>query len=192
MQEALAWCDARYATCALAGDPGLYERFGFRHVPEHRFVGAAPGAVSGARLPLRDCEASDPADIALWRRLLAEREPVSARAAILRDPHVFCFNAAHLNVRYAAQLDALLDYACENGTLRLYDVVAPRMPTLVELVSAVAEPVERVEVYFPPDRLAADLAPQLHDLGRPDDPDTWMVRGAWTEAPFMWPRTARW
>ena len=50
----------------------------------------------------------------------------------------------------------------------------------------------RVEVYFAPDRLDAELSAEPWIPGPPDDPHTWMVRGPWTEAPFQWPRTARW
>ena len=192
MEEALAWCDSRFETCALVGDPPLYERFGFRYVPEHRFVGPAPAGGVTRHTPPRVCDPADPADVELWRRLLSGREPVSNRAALVGEIDVFYFDAALLPIRYSAQLDALLDYECESGTLRLYDVVARSMPTLADIVAAVGAPVDRVEVYFTPDRLSADLTPEPWDLGPPDDPDTWMVRGPWIETPFMWPRTARW
>ena len=40
MNEALAWCGERYATVILmAGNPELYEPFGFHVVRESRFVG---------------------------------------------------------------------------------------------------------------------------------------------------------
>ena len=159
---------------------------------EHRFVGPAPAGVMPAPDPPRLCSDEDPADVERVRHLLMSRVPVSERAGIAADLDVFCFHAARLPIHYAPGLDALLDFTCEGGTLRLYDVVAHSMPSLAAVVAAVGQPVERVEVYFAPDRLDADLTPQPHDLGTPHDPDTWIVRGPWTAAPFLWPRTARW
>jgi hypothetical protein len=192
MAEALAWCDERFETCALDGDEALYSRFGFRRVREHRFRAALPSPVVPAQRPLRLTSVDDPADVALWGRLLATRAPVSERAGIVEDKDVFCFNAAALPIHHAPDLDALIDFRVEDCTLKLYDVVAPRMPSLAELVGAVGRPVARVEVHFAPDRLATELVAEPYVPGSPDDPHLWMVRGAWTDAPFQWPRTARW
>jgi hypothetical protein len=54
----------------------------------------------------------------------------------------------------------------------------------------VSQPIERVEVYFCPDRLGGDLAPEPHALGG----DDWlMVHGEFPPEgkPCMLPRTAR-
>ncbi|MHC5018937.1 MAG: GNAT family N-acetyltransferase [Planctomycetota bacterium] len=191
IEAALRWCDARFDTVALAGAVPLYERFGFRYLPEHRFVGPAPPpAARGRAFTLREC---DPGDGELWPRLLEQREPLSDVCAIGPERDVFCFDAARSEtVRYCEALDALFDLEASDGTLHLYDVVAPALPSLSDVVAAVGEPVERVACYFPPDKLAPGFVPEPWDLGPADDPDTWMVRGGWIDAPFMWPRNARW
>jgi len=190
VEAALQWCDERFAVTALAGAVPLYERFGFSYFPEHRFVGTAPD-LHGDGASLRSCDPEE--DAPLWRRLLETREPLSDRCAIGPERHVFCFDAARAPIAYSPELDALVDAAVDDdGTLHLYDVVAPALPSLNALVSAVGRGAERVALYFPPDKLAPHLTPEPWDLGGADDPDTWMVRGPWPETPFCWARNARW
>jgi hypothetical protein len=188
MDEALAWCDGRYETALLgSGDRTLYERYGFRVVGEHRFVGGFRGrGGKGARR----LDRASAADGRLLLRLLDERAPVSDRLGIVRDRAIFLFDTSTWPLYYAADLDALLVYAVRERTLRLYDVVATRVPTLADVLAQVPEEFDRVEVYFTPDRLAADLAPEPHVVG---GDEVLMVRGPWPiegEA-FMLPVPAR-
>lgn len=83
MDEALAWCDERYATALLiAGDSELYEPFGFHVVRESRFVTpVCRSANTPDRQSLRRLDLDQPADLRLLHRLLEERAPVSHRLA---------------------------------------------------------------------------------------------------------------
>lgn len=188
LEEAIAWAEARYPLLALGtAVPGLYERVGFRRVPEHRFVGAPPRVA--ARPGLRRLDYADPGDVALLHALLARREPVSRRLGVAGGADVFLFDEARRPVHHAPELDALLSFELEGRTLRLYDVVAARIPPLAEIVASIGAPLERVEVYFAPDRLEAELAPEPHLLG---GDEVWMVRGPFSvSGPFLLPRTAR-
>jgi len=189
LEEALAWCDERYGTLLLTtGEPGIYERFGFRVVPEHRFAGKRGGS-GGSGLRLLDRASG--ADGELLLRLLDARVPVSERLGMVRDRAIFLFDTATWPLRYAEDLDAVVAYSAKEGTLRLYDVVAERMPTLDAVLARIAEPFDRIEVYFAPDRIgAADLEPEPHPLG-PDD--HLMIRGPWPleHEPAMLPVPAR-
>lgn len=187
MEEALAWCDARYGTLLLTGEPELYDRYGFRSVPEHRFAADRRGS-GGSGLRLLD-RASD-ADGELLLRLLDARAPVSRRLGIVRDRAIFLFDTALWPLHYAAALDAVVAYSVKEGKLRLFDVVAERMPSLESVLALVPEPFERVEVYFTPDVVGGDgLVPEPHPLGLDDH---LMVRGPWpVEGPTMLPVPAR-
>jgi predicted N-acetyltransferase YhbS len=188
LEEAIAWAEARHPLLELGtAVPGVYEAVGFRRVPEHRFVGAAPRAPK--RPGLRVLDYANPGDVALLHRLLAGREPVSQRFGIAGGEGVFLFDEARRRVHYAPDLDAVLSLELEGTTLRLFDVVAARIPSLAEIAARIPVPVERVEVYFAPERLQADLAPEPHILG---GDDLWMVRGPFSvSGPFAMPRTAR-
>jgi len=65
--------------------------------------------------------------------------PVSERAG---SGEVVCFNAASRPIHPAPALDALLDFRCESGTLRLHDVVASSRPTLADDLAALGRRVE--------------------------------------------------
>jgi predicted N-acetyltransferase YhbS len=188
MEQALAFADARYSTLVLTTEePYLYEPFGFRVIDEARFAGPCAQPATPARTRLLDRGTSS--DLALLHRLLESRAPVSLRYGVVRDRVVFGFDEAHSPLRYAGDLDALLLYEVRETTLRLYDVVAREIPGLAEIAARVPEELTDVEVYFAPDRLRADLAPEPARL----DGAYFMARGPFPAAPgtFMVPRSAR-
>jgi len=185
MEEALAWCDARYGTLLLTGEPALYDRYGFRSVPEHRFAGHHRGS-GGSGLRLLDRTSA--ADGELLLRLLDARAPVSRRLGIVRDRAIFLFDTALWPLHYAEDLDAVVAYSVKEGVLRFYDVVAERTPALDEVLARIPEPFTRLEVYFAPDEVV-DLAPEPHPLGIDDH---LMIRGPWpVDGPAMLPVPAR-
>lgn len=188
MEEALKWCDERYGTLLLTGEPQLYDRYGFRSVLEHRFAGKRRG--SGGR-GLRLLDRKSAADGGLLLRLLDSRAPVSERLGIVRDRAIFLFDTALWPLHYAEDLDAVIAYTAKEGALKLYDVVAERMPRLDDVLALIPEPFERIEVYFTPDRIGAtDLTPESHPLGLDDH---LMIRGPWPveHEPAMLPVPAR-
>ena len=192
MEEALAWCDERYATLMLlAGSPELYEPFGFRVVRESRFVGPVrrpARAPDGQRL--RQLDLHQPDDLRCLHRLLDERAPVSRRLGVVREHGVFVFNQATEPMWYAEDLDAILCVEVKEATLCLYDLVATRIPTLQQVIDRIDSPIERVEVYFAPDQLDAPLSPEPHVV----DGDSWlMVRGEFPHGQndLMLPSSAR-
>lgn len=157
MEQALAFVDARYQTAILtAGEPGIYRRFGFAVVPEHRFLGSAP--LAAAAPPARDLSWDDPADVALLHRLLRDRAPASRVLGVTRERPVFFHTTAMHTLRVATDLEAILWLRVEGGVLSLFDVVAERIPTLAEITARVPEPFDRVDVQLSPDALGADLA----------------------------------
>ncbi len=188
MEEALAYTAPRYGTLVLTTlEPYLYEPFGFRTLDESRFVWTCDKPETPARMRLLDRD--DARDMALLHRLLEERTPVSNRLGVVREHGVFGFDEAYTPLRYDTTGDLLLIYDVVETTLRVFDVVAKHVPPLGELVVRVPERVERVEVYFAPDRLGARLEPEPWNL----EEAFFMVRGPLSAEPrtVMLPRTAR-
>lgn len=183
MDEALAWCEARYPAQQLCTDnPEYFEPFGFRVVPEHRFRAAAPPSRGNAPVTerLRDRRT--------LHRLLASREPVSSLFGS-RDRQVFLFNQARSPLYYASDLDAVFVWEVEGDALRIDDVVAETMPPLDEIAARAPGAFQRVELAFAPDRVAAETTP----IPEPLDEDVLMVRGPYPVegALFKLPPSAR-
>lgn len=185
MEEALAWCDARFPTILLFTDqPSLYERFGFRSAAEHRFRASLRSR--GHKRFSRALDLTRPEDLAILDRLLGARAPVSEVLGVVAERAVFTFLCPERELVYAPDLDAIVWMRLRETTLTLHDVVAERIPRLVEILDLVPGPVETVEIEFTPDRLGVEAAalPASMEL---------MVRGPFAVAgkPFAVPPTAR-
>ena len=189
MSEVMRWCEDRCQTLVLTtSQPFLYEPFGFRVMPECRFTGLLAGFPEGQGV--RQLDFGRARDVALLRRVLSARAPVSLLLGIVREQAVFAFNETLRPLHYSDKLDVVLSLEIEGTTLLLFDVVGKKPPHLFEIVEMVPAPIERVEVYFCPDQLGGDLTPESHILS---GDDLLMVRGSFPleGKPFMLPRSAR-
>ncbi len=177
MEEALAFIDARWRTAKLHSDkPWLYEPFGFRVVPQHRFHVERSGPAGRGR---RVTEA----DLPEVHALLASREPVSDLFSAMDPGWLFGID----EVLWSGGLGHLVLLeepralvACEvvEGVLRLYDVVAPRLPSLDAVLAAAPSAFQTVELWMPVDKLAPGSRPSPYPPG-----DLLMVRGEWPPLP---------
>lgn len=191
MQRALAWSDERSTLVLLTtSSPGLYHRFGFRVVPEHRFLGPAPAPQRGMR-PARSLELKT--DIALVKRSLVHRVPVSDLVGLRHHGAMFLMNVAASQARW--RLDHLLDYGAivvsdtrVPETFRLLDIVAREMPPLAAILGALGLRPDRVEICFPTEKLG--YAGEAQPAGKTTK---LMARGPFVDGerrPFMLPPTA--
>jgi ribosomal protein S18 acetylase RimI-like enzyme len=170
MQEALAACRARYDTLVLTTlVPEFYARLGFRPVREHAFsrplARSAPASSCGRALT------ETPGDLRLLRRLLARRAPVSERLGSREAGTVFVIALLlawgdFSRVHYHPALDTLTVHEVRDGTLVLYDVVAPSIPPLEALAAAIGADADRVITFFAPDRLGAGFRAEPWDRAR--------------------------
>jgi GNAT superfamily N-acetyltransferase len=195
LEEALAFCDARYETVVLTTlIPELYAKFGFRPLREHGFVRALTSTRPARPAPdLRPLSADAPDDVRLLRRLLARRAPVSARVGSVEDGTVFVVALLLMwgdfsRVHYHEALDVVTVHEVHDRTLVLYDVVGSALPTLERLREGIDA--DRAVVLFPPERLGDgfDAEPwdraRAQDLGYRDDAIL-MARGPFVESgPF--------
>ncbi|MCW3473822.1 GNAT family N-acetyltransferase [Limobrevibacterium gyesilva] len=190
MGRVLAWCDARARLVLLmTATPALYDRFSFRGVPEHDFAGPAPRPLPAGMA--RRLMPGRPDDIAFLRRMLAARAPVSAVVAVAENATMFLYKVATrdgIALHHVPDLDAVVATVTPDAeTLRLIDVVAPRIPPLAGILGALGVAPSRAEVYFPPDRLGWDAC------ARPaPGPARLMARGPFVPegTVFMLPPTA--
>ena len=177
MQAALAWIDARYQTALLwANDPAIYARFGFASEAESIFVGPVKGGSVGGLCPLA---LDDPKHVALLAKQLARRSPVSQWVAA-SDPGWLALLDLALwnpgpNLAWIPELECVVVYAIRGRFLDLYDVIAPRMPSLAQIAARMGAGVDTAIAYFCPDALGHDaLVAEPTTLV-----DQLMVRGDW-------------
>jgi predicted N-acetyltransferase YhbS len=178
MEEALRIVDAGPWSAAklTTSQPELYEGFGFRVVPQHRFRVARRGPAGRAR-------AVGEADLARVHDLLARRAPAS-RLFAARDPGWLLgldevIESGGLGrMRLLDDPELLLVSEVVDGVLRVHEVVAPKVPPLEAVLAAAPAPFEAVELWTSADLLAPGAEPLPWPPG-----DFLMVRGDWPDLP---------
>jgi len=188
MEELLEFSASRFETLELGTEnPEYYEPFGFRIVPEHRFIARTESP--GGRAGFRAFEPDRRSDLELLDRLLDARTPVSNRVGIVAERDVFKFSQGSAGLHYSEALDCLAVLEIDGGRLTLSDVVACKLPTLEALLAEFAHPIDEVEFHFCPDRFEVDARPELFRY----DGDCYMVRGPFEAEgeTFMVPPPAR-
>ena len=190
LERALQWCDTSARLGFLMTSiPGFYQPMGFRIVPQFADVGSAPAAAPRA-LGCRRLNLDAGEDRRLLAQVLRQRVPVSARFAVDGLPGAFVLNLfarPELSAWYMEPRQAVVVTAeRSDGALCIVDVAAADMPALKDVVAAFGDQPKRVEVHFPPDRLA------WHGTATPAQTSTvLMVRGdPGPLEPFMIPATA--
>jgi predicted N-acetyltransferase YhbS len=188
MEELLEFCDDRFETLELGTEnPEYYEPFGFRVIPEHRFVARIASAGGGEGF--RPIDATLESDLELLDRRLTGRTPVSKLVGVVDERDVFKFSQGTEGLHYSEVLDCFAVFEFEGARLVLSDVVACELPSLEMLLSQLASAVEEVEFHFSPDRFDVDAHPEPFRF----EGDCYMVRGPFAaegEA-FMVPPPAR-
>jgi GNAT superfamily N-acetyltransferase len=178
MKRAFGWCDEQGFEFGilLTDKPGMYEPYGFTVVAQHRFLGPPPPAETGSAGPPRALSTENAADIALIRQVLRERTPVSSIFAVAAQAEMFLLNSvfdAGVRLAYLADYQAIVAWKAEDACFQLLDVAGKSVPPLCAILSALDLRPHRVEVCFPPDKLAWLGSPE------PFAPDVrLMVRGS--------------
>ncbi|MCR6500710.1 GNAT family N-acetyltransferase [Shinella sp. CPCC 101442] len=157
MEAALDHCDSEgfEAVALLTDKPTLYENYGFRTLPQHRFAGPAP---TGGRVgAMRHLDIARDADVTLLRRLLNARRPVSDRFAPLRQAEMFLFNAAlmpDLRLSLLENENTVIAWQSgPDGVFALFDVAGASVPTLADILASLRISPSNALVHFAPDHL---------------------------------------
>jgi len=168
LERAMTHALARTQTVVLhANDPAIYGRFGFRALPQTVWW----RDVSVARAPaMRKLSSDDANDVAIVHAAFAGRVPVSTRVGVREAAGLFVLDEVLACDRFArlwVMGDVVVAADLEERVLQIYDVVGPRWPALDEIVAASPGRVDRVEVFFAPDRWPAH-AWQTRPMQSPD------------------------
>lgn len=148
----------------LTDKPALYERYGFRTLPQHVFIARMPKLQKSDRTA-RQLSLDAPDDLRLVKTLLQGRQPVSDRFAVIRQMEMFllnaCFNPA---IRLTALGDeAVIAWTFDGATFWLLDVAGTAIPSLSTILSALDLEPDRIEICFSPDRLDCDVSVEPYE-----------------------------
>jgi GNAT superfamily N-acetyltransferase len=176
MQRAFAWIDAEGFDLAIlyTDKPSMYEPYGFKSVPLHKFSGAVPSA--GKPGPARTLNMDDQSDVALLTRLINARAPSSTRFSPLSHPAMFLVNAfwdRSISLSLFESHEAVIAWRIgEGGIFQLLDIVASAIPPLAAINAALNVNGASVESFFSPDLLDWRAAPVIDENRLP-----FMARG---------------
>ncbi len=143
----------------LTDKPALYERYGFRILPQHIFVARTP-TLQKSDLSARQLSLEAPDDLRLIETLLQNRQPASAQFAVVRQMEMFLLNASFNSAIRLTALgdDTVVAWTFDGATFWLLDIVGTAIPSLATIVSALDIEPERIEICFFPDRLDCEVS----------------------------------
>ena len=148
----------------LTDKPALYERYGFRILPQHIFVAQTP-TLQKSDLSARQLSLEAPDDLRLIKTLLQNRQPASAQFAVVRQMEMFLLNASFNSAIRLTALgdDTVVAWTFDGATFWLLDIVGTAIPSLATIVSALDIEPERIEICFSPDRLDCEVSLEPYD-----------------------------
>jgi predicted N-acetyltransferase YhbS len=148
----------------LTDKPALYERYGFRILPQHIFVAQTP-TLQKSDLSARQLSLDAPDDLRLIKTLLQDRQPASAQFAVVRQMEMFLLNASFNSAIRLTALgdDTVVAWTFDGATFWLLDIVGTAIPSLATIVSALDIEPERIEICFSPDRLDCEVSLEPYD-----------------------------
>ncbi|MBX5065834.1 GNAT family N-acetyltransferase [Rhizobium lentis] len=168
--KALDWCDQQgfEAVILYTDKPSLYEAYGFRSIPLHRYEGAAP-APSTPAAPARWLLPTASGDLALLQSLLKNRTPVSASLGVTANAAMFLINTqldADVRISFLEDQQAAVAWKIDDaGRFSLIDVVAAEIPTLAAILGGLEVAPASAEVFFRPDKLCWPSVPRPLESG---------------------------
>jgi hypothetical protein len=130
----------------------LYRRFGFRQIEETRFISTLVPRLStatGRELSL-DCDD----DLALLNQAFSNRAPTSRLASACDHPALFMLKAQmtpEIRLIHLSEINAVVAIMENASSLVILDIIAPRIPSVDEIISAIAFTGQQVEVHLTPD-----------------------------------------
>jgi len=165
MNRAFGWCDEQGFELGilLTDKPALYEPYGFRVLPQHRFVGSAPPVATKPAGRARALSLDNATDIALIRHALQGRTPVSPVFAVAAQAEMFLLNSAFdagIRLSLMEDWEAVVAWTSEGTMFELLDIAGKSIPPLSAILSALDQQPSHVEVCFPPGKLGWQATPE--------------------------------
>jgi predicted N-acetyltransferase YhbS len=151
MQEALQFTQKEYDFSFLfTGQPHLYERYGFKVVPEYDFIyDFASPQKSGA---LRKLDLDKAEDLTLLQDHYKNRIPLSNHFSIIKETTIATLNALHEPVYYIEAIDGLIVYEVKETVLYLKDIVTTKPCELGVVLNSIPDTFLKVVLQFSPDK----------------------------------------
>ncbi|HEY0826995.1 MAG TPA: GNAT family N-acetyltransferase [Bacilli bacterium] len=156
LEKMLKDIDQEYELAFLYTEtPSLYTPFRFRQVQEHYFEKSTKYIPKKGNNTLRKMDYFEVQDLQIMRKLFLQNTPISRCFAPITYDSSFFFNMydRHFQqkVYYSAELQVMIVFEVEGETLKLYDIIGGRPPSLEEIYSQIPTPFKRVELFFSPD-----------------------------------------
>lgn len=156
--KALDWCEQQgfEAVILYTDKPSLYEPYGFRSIPLHRYEGAAP-APSTPTAPALPLSPTNADDLALLQALLKTRSPVSTTLSVTTNAAMFLINTQidpEIRVSFLEDQQAVIAWKMDAaGRFSLLDVVASEIPSLAAILRGLDIASAAIDVFFRPEKL---------------------------------------
>ncbi|MGG7578158.1 GNAT family N-acetyltransferase [Rhizobium sp. Nf11,1] len=163
--KALDWCEQQgfEAVILYTDKPSLYEPYGFRSIPLHRYEGAAP-APSTPTAPALPLSPTNADDLALLQALLKTRSPISTTLSVTTNAAMFLINTQidpEIRVSFLEDQQAVIAWKMDAaGRFSLLDVVASEIPSLAAILGGLDIASAAIDVFFGPEKLGWVGTPQ--------------------------------
>ncbi len=157
MERAINYADARAALMTLeTGTPSLYTPFGFRPSIDTAFSAKIVQRQQSGWY--RTMSLDEDSDLAFLKDMFSRRTPTSFVASACDHPALFLLKAFYtpeIELLHLPELDAIVAInGRDEPVMTPHDIIAPSIPPLEEIISALGYTGERINVNLTPDRLA--------------------------------------
>lgn len=165
MNRAFGWCDEQGFDLGilLTDKPAMYEPYGFKILPQQRFLGPPPPVETTHAGAAHVLSVENAADIALIRQILRERTPVSSVFAVAAQAEMFLLNSffdPDIELAYLDRFEAVVAWKSDEASFQLLDIAGKSIPPLAAILPVLDQRPDRVEVCFPPDKLGWQGTPE--------------------------------
>ncbi|OAB44451.1 GNAT family N-acetyltransferase [Paenibacillus glacialis] len=143
-----------------------YPKFGFESFGESQFIlkfSPTPKEDS----TLRKLNGSNEEDLALIKRMVMSRRPISEQFGVSNNQGIFMFHAIKVipeSIYYSQEDDAIIVYQHDGHTLHLYDVVSQGDVNVNSLLNRITnEQTENIHFHFTPDQFTENAQDEPMD-----------------------------
>ena len=177
MHKALEYIDNTYELSFLmTSNPELYQKYGFKVIKEYFFTKRHLHSPEMVENKLERLSIFNPIDLKKIRWAFKNNTPTSSQfypAAYASSFYLNMYNPnLHEMVYFSSDLNVIVIFEVDEGTLKLYDIIGPKLPTLEQIYSVIPYPFNEVNLYFSPDLLDGEFTAVENE-----DVDFLMVRG---------------
>ena len=177
MHSALEYIDTNYeCSFLMTSNPELYTKYGFKVIKEHFFTKKQLHSPEKVENKLERLTIFDPDDMQRIRWAFENNTPTSLQfypSAYAPSFYLNMYNPNLLEMLYfSSDLNVIVIFEVNEGTLELYDIIGPKLPTLEQIYSVIPHSFNEVNLYFPPDLFDDEFSAVEYE-----DVDFLMVRG---------------